>query len=108
MLASVGLGRLLQCTRIDSGHRLVHPPPSLRHPSLRSKRVSTPIRLKHQHHCSPLCVIIHEMDNRFNDDIPTVPEWTGPLHVVIQVRVMSHSSLAVSCDALQTVAELIP
>ena len=47
------------------------------------------------------------MDNPICDDVPTVPEWTGPPHVIIQVRAMPFVSLAVSRDALRTVAELI-
>ena len=107
MLASVGLERLLQCTSIDLGHRLVRPPPSLRHPSSRSKRVPTPIRLEHRDRRSPSCAVIQEMDNPICDGVPTVPEWTGPPHVIIQVRAMPFVSLAVSRDALRTVAELI-
>ena len=44
-----------------------------------------------------LRVLIHTMNNAtFGDDVPTVPQWSGPSHMVIQVQIMLYASLATS------------
>ena len=44
-----------------------------------------------------LRVLIHKIDNTtFGDDVPAIPQWTGPPHTVVQVQAMLYASLAAS------------
>ena len=44
-----------------------------------------------------LRVLIHKTDNTtFGDDPPTVPQWTGPPHPIVQVQAILYASLATS------------
>lgn len=44
-----------------------------------------------------LRVLIHKMDNTtFGDDVPTIPQWSGPPPTIVQVQVMLYASLATS------------
>ena len=44
-----------------------------------------------------LRVLIHKIDNTtLGDDVPTVPQWTGPPHRIIQVQAILYASLAAS------------
>ena len=44
-----------------------------------------------------LRVLIHKIDNTtFGDDVPAVPQWTGPPHTVVQVQAILYASLGVS------------
>ena len=44
-----------------------------------------------------LRVLIYKVDNTtFGGDIPTVPQWSGPPHMIVQVQAMLFASLAVS------------
>ena len=44
-----------------------------------------------------LRVLIHKIDNTtFGDDVPTVPQWSGPTHTVIQVQAILLASLTAS------------
>ena len=44
-----------------------------------------------------LRVLIHKIDNTtFGDNIPTVPQWSGPPHPIIQVQAVLYASLAAS------------
>ena len=44
-----------------------------------------------------LRVLIYKTDNTtFGDDIPTVPQWSGPPHVIVQVQAILYASLAAS------------
>ena len=42
-----------------------------------------------------LRVLIYKVDNTFND-VPTIPQWTGPPRTTIQVQAILFASLAVS------------
>ena len=47
-----------------------------------------------------LRVLLHKMDNTtFGDDVPAVPQWSGPPHTIIQVQTMLFASLAASLFA---------
>ena len=44
-----------------------------------------------------LRVLIHKIDNTtFGDDIPAVPQWSGPPHTIVQVQAILFASLAAS------------
>ena len=44
-----------------------------------------------------LRVLIHKVDNTtFGDNIPVIPQWTGPPHIIIQVQAILFASLATS------------
>jgi len=44
-----------------------------------------------------LRVIIHQIDNTtFGGQVPTVPQWTGPSHMAIQVQAILFASLCAS------------
>ena len=44
-----------------------------------------------------LRVLIHKMDNTtFGDDVPTIPQWSGPPPTIVQVQAMLYASLATS------------
>jgi len=44
-----------------------------------------------------LRVLIHKIDNTtFGDNPPTIPQWTGPPHSIIQVQAILYASLATS------------
>ena len=44
-----------------------------------------------------LRVLIHKIDNTtFGNDVPTLPQWSGPPHAVIQVQAILYASLAAS------------
>ena len=44
-----------------------------------------------------LHVLIHKVDNTtFGDDTPTIPQWSGPPHMIVQVQAMLYASLATS------------
>ena len=44
-----------------------------------------------------LRVLIHKVDNTtFGDDIPSIPQWTGPPDMIVQVQAMLFASLATS------------
>ena len=44
-----------------------------------------------------LRVLIHKIDNTtFGDDVPAVPQWTGPSHTIIQVQAILYASLGTS------------
>jgi len=44
-----------------------------------------------------LRVLIHKIDNTtFGDDVPTIPQWAGPTHTVVQVQTILLTSLAAS------------
>ena len=44
-----------------------------------------------------LRVLIHKIDNTtFGDDVPTIPQWTGPPHAIVQVQAMLYASLTAS------------
>jgi len=44
-----------------------------------------------------LRVLIYKIDNTtFGDDTPTIPQWTGPPHTIVQVQAILYASLAVS------------
>ena len=44
-----------------------------------------------------LRVLIYKIDNTtFGDNVPTVPQWTGPPHTIIQVQAILYASLAAS------------
>ena len=44
-----------------------------------------------------LRVLIHKVDNTtFGDDVPTVPQWTGPPRTIVQVQAILYASLAAS------------
>ena len=44
-----------------------------------------------------LCVLIHKVDNTtFGDNIPNIPQWTGPPHMIVQVQAILFASLATS------------
>ena len=44
-----------------------------------------------------LRVLIYKIDNTtFGDDPPTLPQWTGPPHTIIQVQAILYASLAAS------------
>ena len=44
-----------------------------------------------------LRVLIHKFDNTtFGNDVPTVPQWTGPPRAIIQVQAILYASLAAS------------
>ena len=44
-----------------------------------------------------LRVLIHKIDNTtFGNDVPALPQWTGPSHTVIQVQAILYASLAAS------------
>ena len=42
-----------------------------------------------------LRILIYKIDNTtFGDDVPIVPQWSGPLHTIIQVQSILYASLA--------------
>ena len=44
-----------------------------------------------------LRVLIHKVDNTtFGDDVPSIPQWTGPPHTIVQVQAILFASLAAS------------
>ena len=44
-----------------------------------------------------LRVLIHKIDNTtFGNDIPVVPQWSGPPHTIVQVQAILYASLAAS------------
>ena len=44
-----------------------------------------------------LRVLIHKIDNTaFGDDVPALPQWSGPPHIIVQVQAMLYTSLAAS------------
>ena len=44
-----------------------------------------------------LRVLIHKIDNTtFGNDIPTIPQWSGPPHTIVQVQAILYTSLATS------------
>ena len=44
-----------------------------------------------------LRVLIHKIDNTtFGDDVPTIPQWTGPPRAIVQVQATLYDSLATS------------
>ena len=44
-----------------------------------------------------LRVLIHKIDNTtFGNDTPTLPQWTGPPHTIVQVQAILFASLAAS------------
>ena len=44
-----------------------------------------------------LRVLIHKIDNTtFGNDTPTLPQWTGPPHTIVQVQAILYASLAAS------------
>ena len=44
-----------------------------------------------------LRVLIHKIDNAtFGDNIPAVPQWSGPPHTIVQVQAILFASLAAS------------
>jgi len=44
-----------------------------------------------------LRVLIHKIDNTtFGDNVPTIPQWPGPPHTIIQVQAILYASLAAS------------
>jgi len=44
-----------------------------------------------------LRVLIHKIDNTtFGNDVPTIPQWSGPPHTIVQVQAILYASLAVS------------
>ena len=44
-----------------------------------------------------LRVLIHKIDNTtFGNDVPTLPQWTGPPHTIVHVQAMLYASLAAS------------
>ena len=44
-----------------------------------------------------LRVLIHKVDNTtFGSDVPNVPQWSGPPHVIVQVQAILFASLAAS------------
>ena len=44
-----------------------------------------------------LRVLIHKIDNTtFLDDVPTIPQWSGPPHAIVQVQAILYASLAAS------------
>ena len=44
-----------------------------------------------------LRVLIYKIDNTtFGNEVPTLPQWTGPLHTVVQVQAILFASLAAS------------
>ena len=44
-----------------------------------------------------LRVLIHKIDNTtFGDDVPAIPQWTGPSNTVVQVQTILYASLAAS------------
>jgi len=44
-----------------------------------------------------LRVLIHKIDNStFGGDTPTVPQWSGPPHIIVQVQAILYASLAAS------------
>ena len=44
-----------------------------------------------------LRVLIHKIDNTtFGSDVPTVPQWSGPPHTIVQVQAILYASLAAS------------
>ena len=44
-----------------------------------------------------LRVLIHKIDNTtFGDDVPALPQWTGPTRMVVQVQSILYASLAAS------------
>jgi len=44
-----------------------------------------------------LRVLIHKIDNTtFGDNPPTIPQWAGPPHPIIQVQAILYASLATS------------
>ena len=44
-----------------------------------------------------LRVLIHKIDNTtFGDNVPTIPQWSGPPRAIIQVQAMLYASLATS------------
>ena len=47
-----------------------------------------------------LRVLIHKIDNTtFGNDVPTVPQWSGPPHMIVQVQSILYTSLAASLFA---------
>ena len=44
-----------------------------------------------------LRVLIYKIDNTtFGDNVPTVPQWSGPPHIIVQVQAILYASLAAS------------
>ena len=44
-----------------------------------------------------LRVLIHKIDNTtFGSNVPTVPQWSGPPHMIVQVQAILYASLAAS------------
>ena len=44
-----------------------------------------------------LRVLIHKIDNTtFGDNTPTIPQWSGPPHAIVQVQAILYASLAAS------------
>ena len=44
-----------------------------------------------------LRVLIHKIDNTtFGNDTPTLPQWTGPSHLIVQVQAILYASLTAS------------
>ena len=44
-----------------------------------------------------LRVLIHKIDNTtFDDNVPPIPEWSGPPHIIVQVQAILYASLAAS------------
>ena len=44
-----------------------------------------------------LRVLIHKVDNTtFGDDVPSIPQWTGPPHMIVRVQAILFASLATS------------
>ena len=44
-----------------------------------------------------LRVLIHKVDNTtFGDDVPSIPQWTGPPHTIVRVQAILFASLATS------------
>ena len=42
-------------------------------------------------------VLIHKIDNTtFGNDVPAVPQWTGPPYIIVQVQAILYASLAAS------------
>ena len=47
-----------------------------------------------------LRVLIYKVDNTtFGDDVPSIPQWTGPTHMIVQVQAILFASLATSLFA---------
>ena len=44
-----------------------------------------------------LRVLIHKVDNAtFGSDVPSIPQWTGPPHMIVQIQAILFASLATS------------